>query len=577
MRWDGENVLFESISSPSTVGGSNEECTWLVDTGVATTLRGIVYRDADGNRITSKRSLLPWGTLVAGTQVDEHWVKVGEYFLPTFLPQSGQVLWPQNKAPAQLQPASSSSSGSRTVRMYLLAPPSKGEYRLTGSVAGGWGSHLVLESQTVTSHLANILKHKQVQYVDLPISALDNAEFKFQRHEKEGILNTVQNMIYAVLVWEYEGENNRTIKLDVAASTLYMSFGSPVPSEDDVVDFIKVALVSGESLQEMNMAVTKVNEVQQSVLSVTCKKPTRVYEGICIRKCLQRALSEVLSGLIQPKPCGGLYIWLAVLEQEMKGDLRGLHTLVRQELLSLISGWPTDVMAHDVLDGRVHEAAKGAVLEESGFGGWLTKQWLEAAIQVVLNGAMGPQEVAQLQRHASRVPSECWPNWGAIAVQQVPLANIESALRVALEPQLCPARVWLAAAHFLNHIDRPDVMRACVCIALDQALICCGVNNWMNWQEVVVGLDSLLDKVVEGTIDAELQQDLTMLIREHSTGWNSWRVVIPDQPYTGKALGILAGALTAEPHQACNVAFQDQSELAWFRLAAMRCEELAPA
>ena len=112
---------------------------------------------------------MPWGTLINGVQIDENRVKVGEYYLRFTL-----------RAPASLVAAKHSAgavfffttSGSQVVRIHLLVSEPKGEYRLTGTVAGGWESHLVLKSEAVSSSLAAILKQKQCHYVDVPISEL---------------------------------------------------------------------------------------------------------------------------------------------------------------------------------------------------------------------------------------------------------------------------------------------------------------------------------------------------------------------------------------------------------------------
>ena len=569
MELDGEMVLSESVSK--TLTWKKVESTWRVATEVPTDSKGIMYRHVNGERVKAKGSLVPWGTLINGVQIDENHVKVGEYYLPIRLEKLQQVLWPQSMVPAQF--SSSTSSGSQVVRIHLLVSEPKGEYRLTGTVAGGWESHLVLKSEAVSSSLAAILKQKQSHYVDVPISELNNAEFKFQCHEKEGLWNQFRNVFYDVLHWEYDGvDNNRTVKSGFDVPDLYMSYGTPEPSQDDVVDFMKLAL-SGASLQDMSLAILKVNEVKQSVLHVSCKQATRAPEDIFIKRCLQRALSDVLIGSIQPKPCGGLYMWMAVLEQEINGNLRGLNPLVIGELLALISVWPLDVMSHVVLEDHIHEAAKSAVLREARSASRLSKQWLQAAIQVVVNGVTSDEEVIELKQHAVRVGDEL-PEWDAVRLQHVPFANIESALRVALGPARMPVKVWCAAKHFLEHIDRPELGQVCACVALDEALTYSHTYYFMDFQDIVFGLDCLLEKLVEGSFDARLQQDLTTLIQEYLPSQPRWKVVLPAQPYTGKALGILARALTADPSRACQVTFQDETEFVWLRLAAeVQCEE----
>ena len=580
MKLYGERVLFESVNN--TVIWRRVECKWLVDTKVQSECKGIFYRDANGEKIKGKDSVLVWGTLVNGTQVDENLVKVGAYYLPIRLEKLQQVLWPQTMA--STAPLLASSSGSQTVRILLLAPESAGEYRLTGTVAGGWGSQLVLEAEATSPSLASFLKEKQVHCIDVPASALQNAEFKFQYHNKEGLWNKIQNLFHDALDWEYGGVgNNRTIKFGCQASTLYMYFGSPEPSEDQVVEFIKVAL-SGASMQDMNLAINKVEEVKQSVLHVSCQQTTRAPEDVCFKKCLHRALSEVLMILSQQKPCGGLYMWLAVLEQEIKCNLKGLQPVVRLELLSLISVWPSAVMQHVVLQNRVHEVAKNILLEEPRAPPRFLKQWLQAALQMVVNGAASAQDVGQLKQFAARMPDaclpdDCSPEWGDISLQRARSENIESAFMVALARARAPATVWRAANHFLDHIDRRDVGQACVRIALEEALaysVSGSSNSWMDWSHIVCGLDSLLDRLAENSFDGCLQDRLTKLIQQHLGRWSGWRIFIPNQPST-KGAGILARALTAEPGRACAVVFQDQSEFAWLRLAAdVQCQDAVP-
>jgi hypothetical protein len=566
MQLDGEPVLFESFCNTTT--GSNGECTWRVDTKVPAKCKGIMFRDKNRKVVEGKGSLVVWGTLVRGTQVDEQWVQVGEYYLPIRTDKLQQVLWPQNVVPVQLP--SSSSSTSQTVRLCLLAPESVGEYRLTGTVVGGWQSHVKLECEAVSSSLASMLRQKQVLCVDLPISTLNHAEFKFQNHMKEGFWTRMQQLLYDVLHWEYDGENNRTVKPGCQVSTLYMCYGNPEPSHDDVVDFMKVAL-SGASLQNMNLAIAKVNEVEQSVLRVSCKQTTRAPEDIHIKRCLRQALSQVLSGSIQPKPCGGLYMWLAVLEQEMNGCLRGLHSLVKQKVLALVAIWPADFMSHVELEYHVHEVAKSALLEEARLSPWLTRQLLQSAIQVVVNGAMSGQEVLELKGIARRVVDDCFPEWRAVGLHHASCEQLENALRIALAPARIPLAVWRAAMNFLEHfqlINRPDVAQACACIALEEALACSG-TFWMDWEDVAIWLDRLLEKVA-GSFDRDLQDNLTLLIQQRLPSWSGWRVVIPQ----GKSLGILARALTAEPWRASKVTFQDETEFAWLRLAAeVQCKE----
>ncbi len=564
MQLQGETVLIDAISRG--MSATTGKCKWLVHTSVATVFKGIMYRDENGERIKAKGSLLYWGSLVEGVQVDENRVRVGQYFLPIRLEKLQQVLWPQSMVPVRLNPASSSTEQNE-VRIYLLAPKSKGEYRLTGTVAGGWRDHLVLEAESVSGTLANMLKPCELYYLDLPSFALQDSEFKFQHHVQEGFWNKLQNVFSEVLEWEYDGvENNRTVKWDGSGSTLYMYYGRPEASYQDVVDFFKVAL-SGASLHDMNLARRKTNDVQRSLVQVTFKGAKGNAAQICIKKCLHDALSDILTGSIQSKPCGALYMWLAVLSQQIKGDLKGLDPVARHEVTCLISLWPMEIMSHALLGDGVHRAAKEAILEEARRSSQLSKQWLQGAIQVIVHGEVSTEEIIHLMKHAQRVSGDVLLQWGATGIQFADLRIVESALRVAFGAADRPALVWHAAMHFMQHINRQDVGQACTCIALQEVLSHRCTFYVMNWEEVISRLDCLLDKLVEGCFDTQLQQDLVSILQE---SWNSCcgrRVQIPAWINT-RAMSCLAMALTAEPFRASQVIFVGESDTAWLGLAA---------
>ena len=524
VQLNGTKVLVDAI--PGRMSATNGKCKWLVRTTVTTDFKGIMYRDENKVRIRETGSLLPWGALVEGVQVDENWVQVGQYFLPIRLEKLQQVLWPQSLAPVHLNPASSSTEQNE-VRIYLLAPKSKGEYRLTGTVAGGWEEHLVLEAASVSASLANMLKPCEVYYLDLPVFALKDSEFKFQQHVQEGLLNKLQNLFHDVLEWEYEGvENNRTVKWDGSVSTLYMWYGRPEVSHQDVVDFLKVA-VSGPSLHDMDLAKRKTNDVQRSLVQVTFTGAKGNAAHICVKKCLHDALSDILTGAIQSKPCEWLYMWFAMLEEQIKGHLKGLHPVTRRELTGLISLWPMEIMSHALLGDGVHRVAKEAILEETRLSHQLSKQWLQGAIQLIVHGEVSSTEISHLKRHAQRVSGDVLLQWGATGIQSADVRIVESALSVVFGAADRPALVWHAAIHFMEHINRQDAGQACTCIALLEVLSRPRTFYLMNWGEVVSQLDCLLDKLVAGGFDAQLQQDLVSILQE---SWNSCfgcRVQIP--------------------------------------------------
>lgn len=564
MKLEGETVLFDPTSNR--MSATNGKCKWRVHTNVATDSNGIMYRDQRGEKIKGK-GVLAWGALVDGVQVDKNWVRVGQYlFLPIYHEKLQQVLWPQNTAPVHLNP-SSSSSEKNEVRIYLLAPKCEGEYRLTGTVAGGWENHLALEAESVSASLANMLEPQAVYYLDLPVSALQDSEFKFQRHVKEGFLNKVKNYFHEVIEWEYEDVCNRTVKWDGFGSTLYMCYGRPEASHQDVVDFLKVAL-SGPPRHDMNLATRKIDDVQRSVVQVRCKGAQGNAAQVCIQRCLHDALSQILTGSIPSKPCGALYMWLAVLEHEIKGNLQGLHPLARRELTGLIAVWPVEVMSHAVFAGCVHRAAKEVLFEEARLCPQLPKQWLQAAIQVILHGEVSSTEILRLKKHAAHVPCDVLPQWGATAIQSADVPTVESALRVAFGAADRPALVWHAAFRFMENIDRQDVGQACACITLAEVLTRKCTFHIMNWEEVILQLDFLLDKLAEGGFDVRLQQDLTSVLQEAWNNCYGWRVRIPAWTDT-KAMRCLAMALVAEPFRASQVAFQDNSDISWLGLAAI--------
>lgn len=564
MQLDGEPVLFESV-------------VWLARgpshlTGIAKH----VQRHGHFEKIHKPTldSVVLWGTHVTGIKINSDWVKVGEYYLPLRL-QEQQVLLPQE--------SSRSSSRTENIRIFLLAPESK-EYSLTGTPAGNWKSYLELEpveSQEVSPSLTDMLMPNQMYYVDVEASLLEDAEFKFQSPKEKGFFAKMQSVASYVLSgeddslfdWEYENtENNRTIKSDYPLSIVYMYYGNPEPLHNDVVAFIKVAL-SNASLQDLTLATSKVNEVRLSLLSVGCKHPTRAPQSIqSFDRCLHDALSQLLDGSTQPKPCGGLYMWLAMLEQEFNGNLRGLQFSCRQEILTLLSAWPSEVMSHVILEDHVCDLAKCTVLQEAGLSPVLSGQWLQAALQVVVNSAVSTEEVIELKKTVAANDFDL-PNWAALGLQRVPLAKLESALRVGLGAGR-PVKVWCAARHFLDHIQGADVRQACARIALEAALTCFGPNEEVNYEEILPGLGLVLEKLGQGACDAQLQCHLTKLIQQ---SWNNCsKVFIPthglEAKWNSNAFHILARAVTAEPGKAIHVEFRQQSEFCWFRAAA-QCTE----
>ena len=94
----------------------------------------------------------------------------------------------------------------------------------------------------------------------------------------------------------------------------------------------------------------------------------------------------------------------------------------------------------------------------------------------------------------------------------------------------------------------------------------------MDWGALVSNLQHFIEQIGETTVDMELQAELTAIMRrawDDSTG-AARRNRIPDLGSlpTSVAMLMLAKALTAEPERACNAVLEENSELAWLRLAA---------
>lgn len=512
---------------------------------------GVRYRQNNG-RIAQRKPVLPWGAVVFGTELEEQQrVQVGKFYLPICLPDGTQVL---SRALQLEQPC---PVHERTVRFCLLAR--QGEYFLTGTFTNNWQSAIPLAPAPLHPALARHLRQKQLYYIDVPVMDLGMANFKFRRFDK--------GYIYNAMEWECEGtDSNRTSNIhhDVAPDArIFMSYGHPEATEDDVLDFLRVA-VWPNALQDFDLAVRKVMEVEQSLLQV---RSERSYQNPHAEGTVRRALSELLCLSVCPKPCSGLYFWIAVLHHRATGSLQQLQKVLKDELLSAIAAWPAEVISHPSLANDVLAVFLAAVREEGQVSPRLSQQWLQATIQLILHAKVPAEESNALTVFAERVEGCIFPEWGTIQLQGVPIARVEVALRVALRPGYCQ-QVWFGAMRFLQQCPYAELFGSvCALVALDESL---GhpERGCRNWEAIVSQLQCFLDKLGVGRVDIELQGKLTAIMAEAWTRSAGMRHRIPKLGTISVSMVMLAKALTAEPERAHFVEFEDSCELEWLRLAA---------
>ena len=534
-----------------------------------------------------KGDLVKWGTVVCGNPVDDTWIKVDEdCYLPIKFKDGHQVLWPDMGFSAK--PQSPLQSLGKGVELCLLAPftDKDWKYAVTGTFANGafrkWQD--IYELQPSGCCLPAELRNRgmAVFQIEISIQELKDADFKFARQEKASNWDKLTTaftslaLISEKTVWEYqETDNNRRILAGsdlLPGSRLFMSWGKPeVTSSQDILDFLRIAL-TGNTLHDLDAALRSVDEVERSIGQVSCHKARfDMLQGTFARS-LRIALSEMFScsyGPARPKPCPGLYAWMAVLEQEGSGDLQGLNLFVREEFLSVVASWPPNTMSHRKIAGGVHKAAKAAVLQECRTGVRLSQQWLQAAIQTILRKGVSSDECEEMAENARRVNSHGILQWETLCLEGASLQEVHAALKVALRPAGTARQVWDAATRFLQSPNGCHHAPVCARLALQEVLtLARSEPRFMNWDEVVVGLQSLLDQAGEGRFDDEWQKDITTILRygwEHSQGR---RNRIPEFCFQNKSIVMLAKAVTAEPDRASFVEFEDKSALAWLRLAA---------
>ena len=547
---------------------------WLVESAeLRQKTSGLAFRDEkDLHKKCQDRSLEKWGNLVYGIQVDSDWVQVGNRYLPIRVSQKGVsyiALWRQDMA---VLPWPSSGG---TVRLCLLAPC--GDYSVSGTFTG-WGTlaehcedRFPLTDLAVPDILSKELKGKHIYYMHLPISMLQNAQFKFRLHEKGWITDSLR--------WEWE-VNNRKILSDASFSpgaNIFMAWGSKEATGDDMVDFLKVAFFDkvqktlfGQVQKGFDNALRIVEEVEKSVLKVSCVHPSGYSQSKQFQSSISLALSQMFfrPDLWQLSP--GLYVWAALQEHKRTGSLCSLHFLER--LIEIFAVWPPQLTDHPQL-ADVHKTAQQALLESCRTG-IPCKQWLQAAVQIILR--CDPTQARQswwplVVETAGRVDSCCLLNWGAIQLEKVPNFTLDLALKVVLQPAVTARQVWFSATGFLDHFAHlrdQEVESVTACLALEEALIRHSRSDLMSWSVVASELQEFLDKLREGSCTEQLQHSLKTILSQTWKRCASRSNEIPECGQITQGLLLVAQAITADPQRVYFVSFERGSANRWLRLAA---------
>ncbi len=547
------------------------ECTWMARKPRPTDYPGIQLRShTSRGKKHGTNSWLRWGETARGIQVNLNWVRYESFFLPIYLPHGEQILWPCPEAVAsQSQP----SWMGVMVELNLLTPSTGSEYTLTGSFLNNWQDHLVLDSLQMSADLKVRLSGKAVYCIRISLSELREGQFKFKHHARDGFFNAVGNLFTRMMTWEYEGENNRTVNVHSidAGSPLFMSFGRPEPWDEDIIDFLKVALC-GEVLTSMNGALKRVESVRQNLLQVTCLKPSKQLDDGKFESLLPRALSEILAQCNDVKPCGAFYMWMAVLQQKNNWPVEKLQPRSREGLIRVISLWPAD-MSTPMFASLIPEVAKQAVLEEARSPCQLCRgYWLQAAVQVILHAEISEQE-AELLRNFGARQFGTEVDWNVLVLEDVPVERFECALRTALSTAPSSKQVWDAGMKLLEFPNTKALAQVCAAVALEEALARCGCSAYFNFSFEADHLQALLEKLGEGVIDDQLHLNLTNVVLQ---GWKrcfecSWTVRIDELLDFNASVRIISEALTAQPELAPKIKFMNESDFVWLRLAALRC------
>lgn len=560
---------------------------WLVE---STTLReetsGLAFRyEKELQKKCQDNSLEKWGNLVYGMQVDSNWVQVGDHYLPIRVSKKGvslKVLWRQDIAILPWQ-----SSDHRKVRLCLLAP--SGDYSVSGTFTG-WGTsaencedRLPLKDLQIPDILSKELKGRQVYYIQLPVAELQDAQFKFRLHEKGWFTDSLR--------WEWE-MNNRKVESGACFATvsnIFVSWGSPEATDDDMVDFLKVALFGqvqkalfGQVQKGFDNAVRVVEEVEHSVLHVTCVDPSgrQITQRMQFQSSITKALEYMFfhPEIWQLSP--GLYVWVAMQEQKRTGMLRSLTFL--EKLIGIFADWPVQLTQHPKLADHVHETAQKALLASCA-GRVSSKEWLQAAIQILLR-CKDPEKARRswwplVVEMAGRLdPDTESPDWGAIQLHpqlhpvHFPHFTLDLALRVALQPPASALEVWSSATRFLEHFQHlrdQQVDSVAVCLALDEALVRHSRSTSMSWTAVAVELQEFLGKLAEGSFTEQLQYSLKAILVQN---WDRCSGRLNEIPACGQitqSLVLVAKAITDDPRRVYFVPFERGAAYHWLRLAAV--------
>ena len=335
-------------------------------------------------------------------------------------------------------------------------------------------------------------------------------------------------------------------------------------------NFVKVAL-RGEPLQNLDIAIRRLEEVEQSLRLVgftthmNQATPSYVHNPYAIRRALEEVLSgKLLSASTELKPCSALILWMAVLEQKAAKN----YSIASGQLQrgTLVHHCRVAASADDRPESQadcLNEVTRAAVLNECP----PSRLWLKAAIQMILEGSgRVSQDVAELRHRAKRLFG-FFAEWGGIQLQGREAAQVQSALGLAFQTCDTSDQVWLVAATFLEAQNAHLWGAICAQVALEEALTRSG-RGCMDWEDVADKLPLLLDKLGDASREQQLWKDLESIIKQH---WVlrglRWPNRIPGFAHSISAV-ILAKALTADPDTASHADFEDNSELAWLRLAA---------
>ena len=529
---------------------------WLVYTTDTKGLNGLRFRNTM-QYVKKDGETLSWGTYVYGRQVETNWVEVDNLFLPIRFKDGRQVLWRESE-PVRPDPSALSSS-TRSVQLCLLAP--QGTYKVTGTFTQNWQQRLTLQPEDLPEVGS---KKLYVYYIDVPFSDLNEAHhFKFQKAEMGRL-----QFWHEYLSWEVEGEGHNRVFMpnpDLRSGTrVFMSYGHLKATEEDVRDFMKVALC-GESLQNLDIAIRRLEEVEQSIRLVGFTTqmnqgtPSYVHNSYAVR----RAFEDALLATREPQPSRELILWMAVLEQKATGTIRTLRDPFKEELLSIMAAWPPELMTDLRYTDCLNDVIRAAVLSECP----PSRLWLKAAIQMILQGRVSHQDVAELKHRAKRLFGGFFDAWEGIQLQGPEPSQVQSAFQLALQACDTSDQVWFGAGAFLGAQNAHLWGAMCVQVALEEALTLSG-RGCLDWEDLAEKLQLILDKLGDASRERQLQEDLESIIKKHWLLRGSRR---PNRiPGFARSIStvLVAKALTADPDTACGTEFEDNSELAWLRIAA---------